>query len=148
MNILYDDIQSAFLDKISEYNFMQYTATIRTSMVDGYMRRSAASFRHMCKYDLSLCDDTLRAYTANFDAKDVDEIIEILSDGMVLQWLKQYVNQQDNLENAMNTSDYSTYSPAALLAQIGNAYDRLKKEHTQKMREYSYDNNDLTGLHL
>ena len=51
-------------------------------------------------------------------------------------------------DNALNTKDFSTYSPAELLLRISNTYMAARKEFTNKMREYSYNHGDLTELHL
>ena len=148
MNIMYDELHAAFLGKIFDYGLGEMTANAQEEVVDGYMKRAVSAFKKNCKYDLSLCDDDLRTFTADFKDEDIDEIIDILSDGMVMQWIKPYLYQQDNLENVLNTTDYNMYSPSELLLRIGNTYDRVRKEYTQSIREYSYNHNDLTGLHL
>lgn len=147
MTITYDDITSAFLEKISEYEFLQLSDRNRESIVDGYIKRSAAKFRKVCEYDLTK-DDTQRQFTDDFKDEDVDDIVDIITDGMVVQWLKPYVNQQDILQNVLNTNDYSQYSPAELLHRVGEAYDRAVKEYKRALFNYSYDHGDLTDLHL
>ena len=52
------------------------------------------------------------------------------------------------MENAINTQDFTTYSPAELLLRVGNAYADAKKDYTQMIREYSFNTGDLTDLHL
>lgn len=148
MTIWYDDLHTAFLEKVVDYGFLDLCDNGRVEAVDGYMKRAAAAFKKNCKYDLTLCDDNARSFSADFKEEDVDELIDIISDGMVLQWLKPYLYQQENLQNVLNTADYSMYSPAELLLRIGNTYDRLKREYIQEIREYSYNHGDLTGLHL
>jgi len=148
MGISYNVIEGAFLSKITEFELIQLPEENRTAIVDGYRTRAVAAFKNTCKYDLSLCDDVVREYTAEFADADVDEIVEIISDGMVVQWMKPYAFQQENLQNAINTRDYTTYSPAELLTRIGNAYKQAKADYTQAIREYSYNHGDLTELHL
>lgn len=148
MNLAYSELNSAFLSKITEYDFIQLADSTRIDIVDGYRKRAVSAFKKVCKYDLSLCDDTLQAYVADFEEDDIDEIVEIISDGMVLQWFKQFLYHQENLQNVMNTSDFSMYSPSELLHRTGAAYDRLKREYIQDVREYSYNHNDLTDLHM
>lgn len=148
MVITYDSIDGAFLSKITEFELLQLPWVNRTAIVNGYRSRAVSSFKKICVYDLSKTDSESGAFTANFKESDVDEIIDIISDGMVVQWLKPYVYQQENLQNAINTRDYTTYSPAELLTRIGNAYSQANKEYIQKTREYSYNHGDLTVLHL
>ena len=67
---------------------------------------------------------------------------------MLIQWMKPYVYKQDNLENVLNTRDFTTYSPAELLLRVGNAYAKAQKDYTQMIREYSYNHGDLKDLHI
>ena len=148
MFITYDIVTDAFLSKITEFEFINLSEENATELIDGYMKRAVTEFKNVCEYDLSARDDTLRRFTVDIADEDVDEILEILSEGMVVQWLKPYVYKQENLENVLNTADFSTYSPAELLYRIGNAYKQAKTDYTQMVREYSYNHADLSDLHL
>ncbi|MDO5546928.1 MAG: hypothetical protein Q4F79_00375 [Eubacteriales bacterium] len=148
MSISYDAITNAFLSKITEFELLQLPSISRKELVDGYMKRAATAFKNVCQYDLTAYDDTLREFTDDFDEADVDEILDIISEGMVVQWLKPYVYKQELLENALNTADFTTYSPAELLLRVGNAYAKAQKDYTQMVREYSYNHGDLSELHL
>ena len=79
---------------------------------------------------------------------EVTEIVDIVSEGMVVQWLKPYLNRQENLENVMNTRDYTTYSSAELLYRVGGAYKSAQADFTNMMREYSFNHGDLSSMHL
>lgn len=148
MSISYDAITNAFLSKITEFEFLQIPENDRNTLIDGYMKRAVVAFKNICQYNLSNHDDVLREFTDNFDDSDVDEIIEIISEGMLVQWLKPYVYKQELLENAMNTADFTTYSPAELLLRVGNAYNKAQKDYIQMVREYSFNHGDLSELHL
>lgn len=148
MSISYDVFTQAFLDKVTEYNFpiRDYE---RTGMVDRYMRRAVAAFRHICKYDLSSTkDDLIRSFDVDVDDEDLDELVDIISEGMIVQWMKPYVYKQENLEQVLNTRDFTAYSPAELLSKISTAYKEARRDFTNMMREYSYNHGDLTELHL
>lgn len=148
MTLTYDLIHSAFLSKITEFELLQLAEEDRTGMLDDYLKRAAVAFHKNCKYDLTQFDDTLRAFSADVADGDIDELIEILSDGMLIQWLKPYTYKQELLESVLNTKDFSTYSPAELLTRVGNAYATARKNYTQEIREYSYNHGDLTVLHI
>lgn len=149
MSISYDLFTSAFLSKITEYEFIQLAEENRTAIVDGYMKRAVSAFKKNCKYNLAgTGDDVLREFAVDVAEGDIDELIDIISEGMVVQWLKPYVYKQELLENAINTRDFQTYSPAELLMRIGNAYAKAQKDYTQMIREYSYNHGDLSNLHL
>lgn len=149
MSVPYDIFAGAFLAKISEYSFLSLKEEDRTAMVDGFMKRALSAFRKNCKYDLfTTGNDTERFFNVNIPEADLTELAEIISEGMVVQWLKPYVNKQEILENVLNTKDFSTYSPAELLLRVGSAYSKAQKDYTNMIREYSYNHGDLSDLHL
>ena len=140
MSVPYDVFTDAFLSKITEYDFVNMRDFERNGLIDGYMKRAIASFRKICKYDLSTTGDDI--------IREFDEIADIVSEGMLVQWMKPYTYKQESLESVLNTKDFTTYSPAELLMRIGNAYAAARKDFTNMMREYSYNHGDLTDLHL
>lgn len=149
MSIPYDTFAGEFLAKISEYDFLSLDESDRVSIVDGFMKRAITAFRKNCKYDLfTTGNDTDRTFEVDIPDEDLMEISDIVSEGMVVQWLKPYVYKQELLENILNTRDFTTYSPAELLLRVGNAYAKAQKDYTDMIREYSYNHGDLTDLHL
>ena len=149
MSVPYDVFAGSFLAKISEYSFLSLEEPDRTAIVDGFMKRALSTFRKNCKYDLfTTGNDTERVFAIDIPEADLTEIADIVSEGMVSQWLKPYVNKQENLENVLNTKDFTTYSPAELLMRVGNAYAKVQRDYTNMIREYSYNHGDLSDLHL
>jgi len=149
MSVPYDKFTEAFLAKICEFEFIELDDDERTEIVDGYMKRAVSAFKKNCKYDLtSAADDEEREFDIDVSDEDLEELVDIISEGMLVQWLKPYLYRQEQLENALSTRDFSTYSPAELLMRIGNAYAKVQKDYTQMIREYSYNHGDLTSLHL
>lgn len=149
MSISYDAFVGAFLSKISEFEFVSLTDVERENMVDGYMKRAISAFKKNCKYDLvTTANDDIREFDVDIDTDSLDEIIDIISEGMVVQWLKPYIYKQELLENVLNTRDFTSYSPAELLLRVGNAYKQAQKDYTQMIREYSFNHGDLSELHL
>lgn len=147
MAVDYDVFGDAFLAKISEYDFLSLFDDIRTEMIDGYMKRSLANFKKNCLYDFATtADDEVRQFGVEVSGDDIDEIVDIVSDGMVVQWMKPFVYKQELLQNQINTRDFTTYSPAELLLRVGNAYKQAKKDYTQAIREYSYNHGRLGEL--
>lgn len=147
MSVPYDVFSGAFLAKVTEYDFINMMDKDREDVVDGYMKRAIAEFNKICKYDLSTGDDELREFDVDIADGDIDEIVNIISDGMIVQWMRQYLYRADNLENILNTPDFYAYSPAELTYRITNAYQTSRKNFIQDMREYSYNHGDLTTLH-
>lgn len=150
MDIPYDLFTGAFLSKITEYDLLDVDDDSRQTIIDGYMKRAISTFQHICKVDLiKTSDDDERVFSTELtEEDDLTEIVDIVSQGMVVNWLKPYVNRQEILEMVLNTRDYTTYSPAELLYRIGAAYNSASSEFTDMMREYSYNHGDLTVLHI
>lgn len=148
MTVSYDLFTNAFLNKVTEYTFIKMGSDDRLDVIDGYMKRACAQFANICKHDIVNGDDDARAFELEIDENELDELIDIISEGMVVQWMKPYMYKQENLENMLNTSDFSAYSPAELLYRVTNAYNMSKKDFTVMMREYSYNHGDLSDLHL
>lgn len=150
MDISFDYFMRAFLDKVTEYEFIRLPEAGRTEMVDGFMRRSFSKFSEVCKYDMSDYDIDERVFHVDADIPfgELDEMIDIVSEGMVAQWMKPYTYHQDILENALNTTDFSSYSASELLKRITELYKLTERNFIMKMREYSYRHGDLTVLHL
>lgn len=148
MSVSYDVFAGAFLSKITEYNFIQLDDFNRNAIVDGYMKRAFAGFNKVCKYDLGAYDDIVRELSIDIPEDELDEIVDIVSEGMLVQWMKPFVYHQENLQSVLNTRDFTTYSPAELLLRVSNAYAQVQKCYTQMIREYSYSHGDLSDLHL
>lgn len=148
MGVSYDTFTKAFLEKITEYDFVMLSKEISADLVDGYMKRACAQFNRICKYDLSARDDTNRVFNINIPNEDIDEIIDIVSEGMIVQWLKPYTYKSENLENVLNTKDYTTYSPAELLLRVSNAYKMAQRDFRNMRVDYSYNHGDLGSLSL
>ena len=147
MTISYDVIEDAFLSKITEFELLKIPEEGRTVLLDGYLKRAASGFRKNCKYDLTAVDDVTREFTPDFLEEDADELVEILSEGMIVQWLKPYIYKQELLENSLNTRDFTTYSPAELSKQVRTTYEKAQRDYIQMVREYSYNHGALTELH-
>lgn len=148
MAIPYNLFVAAFLGKVTDYDFIKLTDEQREYEVTGYMKRACAQFSHVCKYDLTGGDDDAGEFDIDIPDSDIDEVVDIVSDGMCVQWFKQYLHRSETLTNVLNTADFSAYSPAELLYRVTNAYNTIKKDFTQRVREYSYVHGDLTNLAL
>lgn len=148
MSVSYDIFTDAFLSKITDFKMFLLDDETRTSAVDGYMKRAISQFSYISAYDFSIWDDDIREFDVNIPENDLVEIVDIISEGMLVQWMKPHTYKQELLENALNTKDFSVYSPAELLLRIGNAYADAQRNFTQMIREYSYNHGDLTELHL
>lgn len=144
----YDIFEGAFLSKITEYDFLQIDPYDRNGSIDSYMKRSAAQFNKVCKYDLLTSNDAVRELAVDIPDADLVEIVDIVATGMVVQWLQPYMFKSENLENILNTADYSMYSPAELLLRVREVYQMAQRDFKNMIKDYSYDHGDLSNLAL
>lgn len=153
MVVKYDVFISAFLSKIKEYEFLRMEPSDRDSIVNGYLKRVCARFNHVCVYDISDFDDVAQTVDIGGDSVqkisdiELNEIVDIVSEGMLVQWMKQYQYSAENLRNTLNTADFTSYSPSELLHRMTAAYNQCKEDFSNMMMEYSYCHGDLTSLH-
>lgn len=149
MTVSYDVFTEAFLSKVTEYRFCTFTENNRQALVDGYMKRVCAKFGEVCKYDIMNGNDDERTFQLDGITKgELTEIIDIVSEGMLVQWMKPYVYMQKNLEMILVTSDHSVHSQAELLNRITGLYSICNKNFINMVREYSYRHGNLTELHV
>ena len=104
MSVSYDIFTNAFLSKVTEYNFIPMDPHDRNSVIDGYMKRACAQFNRLCEYDLTDFDDVVREFNVDIPEEDIDEIADIVSEGMLAQWMRPYFYRAENLENRLSTS--------------------------------------------
>lgn len=148
MSVPYDLFAGAFLSKITEYNFIHLDEYNCITVVDQYMKVACSQFNKVCKYDLVAGDNDARELKADIPADELTEIVDIISTGMVVQWLQPYMYRSENLENILNTADYSMYSPSELLYRVREVYQMAQRDFRSMIKEYSYNHGDLTNLAL
>jgi cytidylate kinase len=145
----YSVFVDAFLEKTIDYTFLDLDDDIRTKMVIGYMKRTCSQFNKICEFDLLTSDDKTEMFEADIDVIANQDVLDIISEGMVVEWLKPYFYRNENMENALNTKDYSlTASPANITKEIREVYHKAQRDFVNKMREYSYQHADLTQLNM
>lgn len=149
MSVPYDLFTEAFLNKITEFDLLELDAFSQTAIVDGYMKKALSDFQYVCKYDFTTTsDDAERIFDIEVSGIDLNDIVNVVSEGMVVYWLKPYIYKQQLLNNVLNTRDFSVYSPAELLRQVRAVYKDAQSDFTQMIREYSFNHGDLGRYHI
>ena len=148
MIVSYDTIVKNFLQKITEYKLLGLPESTRDDIVQGYMKNAISDFSKECREKVVAYDDENE--TVEFENDDLDEIevINLIAKGMAFYWMQPYIHHQDLLELRLNTADFTSYSPAELLKQVRIAYGDVRMEFKHDLREYTYNNGDLTDLHI
>jgi len=113
-------------------------------LVDRFLHTACSNFARLCEYDITdeALDDDTRTLLTDIPVNRLGEIVDIISTGMVVAWMNTYLYRQENLQNVLNTTDFSGYSPAELLKQIRTAHKQASDNFTAAMRRYSFDHAD------
>lgn len=139
MPTLYDDVINVFTNKITCYEWYNLIDIEIDKILDGYMISSCIKFR-TCKIDLSDRDDDNRKFNNELN----DEMIDIITEGMIVEWLKPILYNSDNMRSFLNTKELNLTSPQGVLSQIRQTYNECKIEFKKMVIEYSYNNNDVS----
>jgi len=138
----YKEIFDYFKDKITDYDLPLYDEITQNEIMLSFMKTACSKFKRICKVDLSDRDDIAMHFNNVLD----DEIKDIITEWMVEGWVKQFLNNSENLRNKLSTKDFSVFSPANLLDKIKDTYELSRKRAKSTMNEYSFINGDLENL--
>jgi len=144
MATLYSDVYNPFLEKITDYDLPAFAEADRENILHGFMIRTCTKFQRISKratnIDLSDKDETLKQFNGTL----TDDIIDIITTGMTVEWLRPKYLYDDNMKNMLNTKDYSmAASPANMANSIRTTYLTTQKEFESAMNKYSFVNGDF-----
>lgn len=140
MSTPYAVVDNSFLNKITD--------DLLLTMPDEYLEKTIDSFRVSASIKFKQCpsllnrDDVLRKYNATL----TDEEVEILSNLMVLEWLKQRINSIELLKQNMSLKDYHQYSQANHLETLLKLRRETNADIDRLIVSYTYSNNNLSDL--
>lgn len=131
---LYSEIYEAFKDKITDYDFIRYDPNIQNEILYSYLRKAVTRFRKQY-----VKNDTNTGFIDDLSDYEID----IITEWMVSFWIYPYLNNEENMKNILNTSDYNMYSPANLLDKLLTLYETSRKRARSLSNEYSFINSDI-----
>ena len=138
----FTDIYARAVFRFADYEFLKQDINPREDVLERHLFSAKTDFQRICKADLGAYDMELRQFDETLD----DEVIEILSLGVAFYWLSYKSLNSELLKNVLNSKDYYYYSPANLLKEIQTLRKTLRGEFNRKMRQYSYNDNDISNL--
>jgi predicted AlkP superfamily phosphohydrolase/phosphomutase len=139
----FDNIIEMFLRKVTSYSWSGYLDAEKDYIIDGYMIAACSKF-YTCDVNLSDRDNNNRIFNRDL----TDEIIDIITDGMIVEWLKPIYYNSDNFEMVLSTRDLSASSIGNLLKEIRESYVECKNSFNKAIKDYSYNHNDVRGLNI
>lgn len=143
MSTSYSELYNIFLNRITDYDLPVFEETDREAVLHNLLINSCSKFQRICKrashIDLYNRDETLK----QFNDKLSDEQIDIITTGMIVEWIKPKYYLDENMRNVLNTKDYNmAASPVNVLGGVRNTYLQVKQEFEAMMNKYSFVNGD------
>jgi len=135
----YSEIIEVFLNKITDMDLPRFDDLVRESIIINYMKSACTKFAKVCAVDLYDRNDVEKCFNSVLD----DEIIDIITENMLVEWLKPKVLFTDNLSNILNTKDFSMYSPANMLKELRETLTYLKKSARGLINNYSFAHSEV-----
>lgn len=146
MGTKYDVFKNVFLHKVSSTSVFMHLGVPDDNKIDMYLLLACSDFSKMCQYDLSDRNEEEREF--NFEIKD-DRVINILTEGMVMYWMKPIINNDSQFVNYLNTRDFSLASSPANMQRINkDMHEEAEKRFMRMMYRYTYQNRNLNELYI
>ena len=137
----YSDIYNTFLGKITDYDLPKFTDLDKEEILFGFMKSACVKFNKVCLINLYDRDENLKQFNKDLD----DEIIDIISELMVIEWLKPKMLSTENLKNSLTTADYKILNTVSLTS-IKETYELCKKDTKSLINNYSFMHGDFKEI--
>lgn len=164
----FDIFTNAFLNKITSFDYAKMEEDDFNEQADLFMLAVCAEFDRIFRVRLGLTfadrDTEKRVFNWDFptyeeqttqgrargDYISLDEVVDIISEGMVLKWMKSYLYSGDTLGagNLLQTRDYTVHSPSSFLSAMNNIYKTTEERYKQLIFDFSYNHANLRSLHM
>lgn len=140
MGTPYSTVDNVFLDKITDDMLLSMSNENLLKTLNTYRRSAAAKFKQCPKMG------TFDRDRAAFEQELTDEEIEILSNLMVIEWIRPRINSIELLEPTMSTKDYQAFSNANHLNSLQGLLKATIKDVDRLIVSYTYSENNLDRL--
>ena len=142
MGTKYEEVYERYRARVRNYEFLDYDAITRDEYQHDLLVLAISDFEDVCKQDLSDRDDETLRFNITLTNREKD----ILALGMVFHFVEPYVYNTDALQNALNTKDFTLYSPANLLEKMTDLMDLTNRRLKGEINLYSFRNGEISGL--
>lgn len=150
-SLSYETIYSAFLRKITDYDYLcDSVDEVKASLAE-YLRSAISRPYTRRLFGSVSFDDTLEemtfdmAYSTN-EEQDTDFVTEVLALGMVIEWTKPMLNSRILQQQMITSSKESKfYSQAMHITELRGLLEDTKKEQRDFIRDRNYFYNKYLG---
>lgn len=140
----YNDIFTKFKDKITDPDLLILSNELQEEMMAALMSKAITRCKRVCRKTANLTDRDKESM--EFAEELPSEIVDIITEWMTVFWLEPYLNNIENLRNALSTKDFTVFSPANLLDKISSRYELARKHARSLTNDYSYTIADMRKL--
>lgn len=146
MTISCQDIISAFLGKITSYDFLKISEADFNDLMIEYLKSAFAipyirSLFSDIKYDVDNDEIVFSLKYPTDEFSDKYFVTEIFAKALTVIWLEPQVKSQAVISQLVATSKEKYYSQQQHLAQLKSLYIDTQTEIRKMIRDYGYQNN-------
>jgi len=142
MATTFREIYNRALFRFADHKFLEYDVEIKEAVLERYLISAKTEFEDICRVNLNDYNKETKQFNQDLD----DKIIEILSLGIAYYWLSFKTLDSELVKNVLNSRDYYYYSPGNLLKEVQTLRETVRNEFYSAMREYSYSQQNWSGL--
>ena len=133
-----DDVYSSFLDKVTDFDIVEYEEDVWKELMVGYLRGALGIPYLRAIFTTITIDDYEEAINYTLKTEDgCDEqfIIELLSKGMVIKWLEPQVKSKVNIAQMFGGKEQKWFSQATHLGEIKDLLENERIELNKLIRD-------------
>ena len=76
----------------------------------------------------------------------IEDMIDIISECMITEWLKPKIYSDELLESRLNTKDFTEFSPAKLIEHTRYVYEMSENNSRAMVNNYTFSHDDVAEL--
>lgn len=133
-----DDVYSSFLDKITDFDIVNYEEDVRKELLIGYLKGALSIPYLRAIFTTITIDDyeeTINYTLKTEDGCDEQFILELLSKGMVIKWLEPQVKSKVNIAQMFGGKEQKWFSQATHLGEIKDLLENERIELNKLIRD-------------
>jgi hypothetical protein len=142
MATLYSEIYDSFLEQVSDTDLFALTTSNRELLLYGFMNRACNKFNRICTLDLTDRDETVKQFNVDLTNEDID----IITAGMIVEWLRPKYLFSEHMKVVLNTKDYNLSSPWNTHKETRESYKTAQREFESMVNKYSYIHGTIEDL--
>lgn len=145
-SISYDDIFAYFLGEINDIELINLEESLVYAVMCEYLHKAIAKpYVRKLFSSIEFDDEVL---ILNYQLKretDVDFILDVISKGMVVEWLQRQVKDRTNIAQFFSGKEEKFFAQSNHLSELRALLKDTKLEQRALINNYGYINNGYIG---